>query len=490
LTRKVSTPMHPNPPPEGLLARLLDSLADIFTVVLDQEQRIIYANAAFLEHFGMGWEKVSGQLCFELVSPFSWAESKEGGARPLTVDPLYPSCTLLSRETGGENFIYEATFYPLLDGAQGHRTIGILRDVTDKFLLESQVRRLYELERNLVQASIDGIIANDLSGNILIFNEGAANILGYEPEEVIGKIKVDQLYPSGLAREVKRLIYKPAYGGEGILENYETVVRHRNGRQVPIWLSARLLTEEGREIGIVGYFRDLRERKRMEAELLRHERLATLGQMVVHISHEIKNPLLLIGGFARQLERLSEWPPEVRRKLHLIHEEVQRLERFLDDLATFTRSSSPQQISGDLVAVIQEVAELMEDGFSEKGVSFRLQAQPSIPLLRFDPGQIRQVLINIFKNALEAMPQGGLLTVRVESKQDYLWLTVKDTGQGILPEHLPALFTPFFSTKEKGTGLGLTISRGLIEQHRGEIRIESEVDRGTTCIIRLPLSSA
>lgn len=378
----------------------------------------------------------------------------------------------------------------MLDGAEGHRTIGIFRDVTDKVLLESQVRRLYELERNLVQASIDGIIANDMSGNILIFNEGAANILGYEPEEVVGKIKVDQLYPSGLAREVKRLVYNPAYGGVGTLENYETAVLHKNGSPVPIWLSARLLTEEGREIGIVGYFRDLRERRRLEAELRRHERLATLGQMVAHISHEIKNPLLLIGGFAGQLERLTEWPPEVRRKLHLIHGEVQRLERFLDDLATFTRASSPQQISGDLVAVIQEVAELMEDGFSEKGVSFRIQAQADIPFLRFDPGQIRQVLINIFKNALEAMPQGGLLMVRVETRQDYLWLTVKDTGQGILPEHLPTLFTPFFSTKEKGTGLGLTISRGLIEQHRGEIRIESEINRGTTCIIRLPLSSA
>ena len=482
--------MHPNPPPEGLLARLLDSLADIFTVVLDQEQRIIYANAAFLEHFNLGWEKVSGRCCLELLSPFSWAESKEGGFGPLTINPLYPSCTLLSREAGGKNFIYEATFYPLLDDAEGHCTIGVFREVTDKVLLESQVRRLYELERNLVQASIDGIIANDMSGNILIFNEGAANILGYEPEEIVGKIKVDQLYPPGLAREVKRLIYNPAYGGVGALENYETAVLHRNGSPVPIWLSARLLTEEGREIGIVGYFRDLRERRRLEAELRRNERLATLGQMVAHISHEIKNPLLLIGGFARHLERLSEWPPEVRRKLHLIHEEVQRLERFLDDLASFTRAGSPQPISGDLVAVIQEVAELMEDGFSEKGVSFRLQAQPDIPCLRFDPGQIRQVLINIFKNALEAMSQGGLLMVRVEIRQDYLWLTVKDTGQGILPEHLPTLFTPFFSTKEKGTGLGLTISRGLVEQHRGEIRIESEINRGTTCIIRLPLSAA
>jgi PAS domain S-box-containing protein len=355
--------------------------------------------------------------------------------------------------------------------------------------LTHEVERGHRLQAHLIHTCMDGIIANDTAGNILIFNENAAKILGYSPEEVIGKINVVELYPPGKAREIKQKIYDPALGEVGILENYETVVRHKDGILIPIWLSARLLQEEGRDVGIIGHFRDLRERKRMEEELVRNERLAALGKMVAHITHEIKNPLAVIGGFSQKLEQLPELPKEARSKLHLIHEEVQRLEKFLADLGSFTRTTPTHKTPGDLVALIREVAELMEAAFKEKGVVFQLLDPPPLPPILFDSGQIRQVLINIFKNALEAMPQGGRLTVGLEIKDGHLNLTVADTGHGISPEHLQVLFTPFFSTKERGTGLGLTICRGLIEQHQGEIKIDSEVDRGTTCTIRLPLPS-
>jgi signal transduction histidine kinase len=258
---------------------------------------------------------------------------------------------------------------------------------------------------------------------------------------------------------------------------------------VPIWLSARLLHEDSRQIGIVGYFWDLRERKRLEAELLRSERLATLGKMVAHISHEIKNPLVTIGGFAGQLSRLAGVPEDARRKLNLIHQEVQRLEKFLSDMSTYTRGAPPQKTPGDLPALIREVAELMGESFAERSVVFHLHTGEEVPAFPFDAGQIRQVLINLFKNALEAMPQGGELTVDAAAGDDYLVLTVTDTGSGIPPEQMPHLYTPFFSTKQGGTGLGLTIVRGLITQHQGDIRIDSDVHRGTTCTIRLPLAA-
>jgi len=347
-----------------------------------------------------------------------------------------------------------------------------------------------EVERwaSLSLTCMDGIIANDMRGNIVLFNENAAKILGYIPEEVIGKINVREVYPPGLAREIKLKIYDDAYGGAGILENYETEVRHKDGTLIPIWLSARVLYEKGREVGIVGHFRDLRERKRLEEELLRHERLAVLGKMVAHISHEIKNPLLLIGGFAQQLERVPQIPEDSHRKLTLVREEVARLEKFLGDLTAFTRTAPTKKVSGDLLALIKEVAELMDGAFKAAGVDFRLEAPAHVPSFPFDPGQIRQVLLNLMKNAVEAMPQGGRLTVSVDLQDRDVILTVTDTGCGIPPEHLPSLFTPFFSTKEKGTGLGLTICRGLVEQHGGGITLESQVGRGTTCTIRLPLS--
>jgi signal transduction histidine kinase len=259
---------------------------------------------------------------------------------------------------------------------------------------------------------------------------------------------------------------------------------------VPIWLSARLLHEDGREVGIVGYFRDLRERQRLEMELLRNERLATLGKMVARISHEIKNPLVTIGGFAGQLGRMEGLPEDARRKLTLIYQEVQRLEKFLSDMSTFTRGAPPQKTQGDLTALIREVAELMDSSFKEQSVVFHLHTPSQIPTLAFDPGQIRQVLINLFKNALEAMPEGGELSVSVEVQNDFLVVAITDTGSGITPEDLQNLFTPFFTTKQGGTGLGLTIVRGLISQHQGDINIASEVGRGTISTIRLPMVSA
>ncbi|MGA9754758.1 MAG: ATP-binding protein [Desulfobaccales bacterium] len=477
-------------PPEGLFARLLDSLSDMYALVLDEDLRITYANVSFLKHFGLKWEKIIGTPCQDLGTPFLGTDALKVGFCPEEMSPWYPSRTLLTREAQDKVYVYECTLYHLAGSRGATWNLWSLRDVTDRFRLESRVRQMGELERNLVQASMDGIIVNDMLGNVLIFNDGAGKILGYAPEEVIGKIKVYRFYPDKTAHEIKRLIYDPAQGGVGILENYETQALHKDGSPVPIWLSARLLHEDGREVGIVGYFRDLRERQRLETELLRNERLATLGKMVARISHEIKNPLVTIGGFAGQLGRMAGLPEDARRKLTLIYQEVQRLEKFLSDMSTFTRGAPPQKTQGDLPALIREVAELMDNSFKEQSVVFHLHTRSQIPTLAFDPGQIRQVLINLFKNALEAMPKGGDLTVTVEVQDDFLVVAITDTGSGITPEDLQNLFTPFFTTKQGGTGLGLTIVRGLISQHQGDISIASEVGRGTTCTIRLPMVSA
>ncbi len=476
-------------PPFGLFTRLLDSLTDIFTLVLDEKKRVVYANLSFLEHFGLDWPQIFNRGCDHLGTPFTGTAGEEAGFCPLDLGPYFPVRHILTREVDGRQFVYEGMFYHLADGGEGTWTVCTFRDVTHMFNLESQVRQLDELERSLVQASIDGIIVNDMLGNVLIFNEGAARILGYRPEEVIGVMKVRDFYPDKTAHQIKQLLYCPGHGGVGILENYETLARHKDGSMVPIWLSARLLREKGREVGVVGYFRDLRERKRLEEDLLRHERLVTLGKMVAHISHEIKNPLATIGGFAQLCERQEDMPEATRRKIKIIHEEVQRLEKFLTDLGSFTRIAPIQKLPGDILALIREVADFMEAGFKERGVSFAIQAE-KIPEFAFDPSQMRQVFLNLFKNALEAMPHGGALTVSPAVREGQMVLVVADTGQGIAPEHLHDLFTPFFSTKEGGTGLGLTICRGLIDQHQGKIDIASEVNRGTTCTIRLPLKPA
>jgi two-component system, NtrC family, sensor kinase len=336
------------------------------------------------------------------------------------------------------------------------------------------------LRRQLMQTCMDGIIANDLRGNIFIFNDNAAKILGYNQEEVMGKIPVQELYPPGIAREIKGKILDAALGGEGILENYEIMVRHKDGTLIPIWLSARILYEDGRQVGVVGHFRDLRDRKRLEEKLVRSERLSALGRTAAYISHEIKNPLMLIGGFARQVLKNIAGDPDINReKLQIIVDEVQHLEAFVEEVGGYAKISEPQKRLGDLNALVQETCRRLEASIQEKGITLRLELDHDLPLVQFDPGHLRQIILNIAKNGIEAMPEGGTLTLVSGRQAGRVFVQVSDTGEGIPPEVMGKIFQPFFSTKPKGSGLGLAISQKIIEAHGGEITIESEPHKGS-----------
>jgi two-component system NtrC family sensor kinase len=344
------------------------------------------------------------------------------------------------------------------------------------------------LRHQLVQTCMDGIIANDLRGNIFIFNETAAKILGYDAAEVVGRMNVRELYPPGQAHEIMKKIRDQAWGEAGILENYETVSRHQTGALIPIWLTARIIYENGHEVGVVGHFRDLRERKRLEAELLRSESLSALGRMAAHISHEIKNPLMLIGGFARQvLKNLSGQAEENEEKLQIIVDEVQRLEGFLAEVGGYAKISEPQKSPGDLNALIQETCHRLEPAIQERGIILKLELDPNIPPVQFDPAHLRQVILNIAKNGIEAMPAGGTLTIASGREAGKIFVKIADTGEGIPPEVMEKIFEPFFSTKSKGSGLGLAISRRIMEAHQGGITLESEPHQGTrvTCFLKV-----
>jgi signal transduction histidine kinase len=299
-------------------------------------------------------------------------------------------------------------------------------------------------------------------------------------------MNIRELYAPGLAEDIDRKIYDPGYGGVGILENYETWMQHKDGALVPVWLSARVLYDNDREIGMIGHFKDLRERKRMEEELLRSERLAMLGKMAAHISHEIKNPLMLIGGFARQvLKDHAADPPKTRGKLQIIVDEVHRLEDFLAEVGSYAKFSEPQKRPGNLNDLIQETCQRLEPSLRENNIDLVLTLDPALPELQFDPGHLRQVILNIAKNGIEAMEAGGTLAIVTGRRVDRIFLQISDTGSGIPPEIREKIFQPFFSSKPKGSGLGLAISQKIIQAHQGEITIESEPQKGTRVTILL-----
>ncbi len=350
-----------------------------------------------------------------------------------------------------------------------------------------KLKKIYDFQTNLIEGSIDGIVATDKRRNIVVFNEGAEKVFGYASEEAIGKMDVADLYPPGQAEKVREDLYGDGYGGAGKLENYETTILDKAGNEVPVWLSASIIYEDGKVLGTVLFFRDLTERKKLEKSLLECEVLATIGQGVAYISHEIKNPLMVIGGFAHQVLRKIGQDDKTKEKLEIIINEINRLEEFLSDVTDFTKPSKPKKSLASINSLVEEVFILLEQEFEAHHVAFDKCVDPHIPETLFDPKQIEQVFINILKNAIEAMPEGGKLSIETHLKEHSIEIRFSDTGKGIAPEDLKDIFDPFVTTKHKGTGLGLAISRKIIEDHEGDMCIQSELREGTVCTIILPV---
>jgi PAS domain S-box-containing protein len=350
-----------------------------------------------------------------------------------------------------------------------------------------ELRRADDFRRNLIGGSIDGIVATDHRGNIVIFNEGAEKVFGYTSEEVIGRMDVADLYPPGQAKRVREDLYGYEYGGSGKLANYETTILDKAGNEMSVWLSASIIYEDGKVLGTVVFFRDLTERKKLEKRVLESERLATVGQGMAYISHEIKNPLMIIGGFAQQVLRKIGQDGKNKEKLEIIINEIKRLEEFLSDVTDVTKLSKPKKIIASINDVVEEVSTLLKHELDAHHVVFDKSIDPHIPKTLFDKKQIKQVFINVVKNAIEAMPEGGKLSIQTRLKERSIEILFSDTGKGVAPKDLDDIFDPFVTTKPQGTGLGLAISRKIMEDHEGDISIKSKPGEGAVCTVILPI---
>jgi two-component system NtrC family sensor kinase len=234
--------------------------------------------------------------------------------------------------------------------------------------------------------------------------------------------------------------------------------------------------------------------KRAQAQLVQSEKLSSLGRLSASIAHEINNPLAGILTFAKLIIRTLEQgaPDESRRKiliknLHLVQRESERCSAIVRNLLDFARERPLALRDVDLVAVIEEALQLISHQIQIQGVTLLKQVEPVPPVLA-DFGQLRQAFMNIALNACEAMGKGGTLTVRIHRPEpEVVELLVADDGPGISKENLGRIFDPFFSTKEKGTGLGLSVVYGIVQRHNGHIEVQSELGKGTTFILRLPV---
>jgi signal transduction histidine kinase len=224
-----------------------------------------------------------------------------------------------------------------------------------------------------------------------------------------------------------------------------------------------------------------------QAHLLRAERLSTIGKMAALLAHEIRTPLVSIGGFARRLLRSVEPGDPRKEELEIIVSEVCRLERLIDQVLGYSKMGKPECKSADMNNLVRSVTATMQGELEKAGVQLDLNLDPAIPTVEIDESQMYQALMNLVSNAVDAMPSGGTVTISTRSEYDFLEIGVADTGSGIDQEHWDKLFTPFFTTKVTGTGLGLAIVSQVVENHRGSLRFESVPHEGTTFYIRLAL---
>ncbi|MEE8621998.1 MAG: PAS domain S-box protein [Syntrophobacteria bacterium] len=372
-------------------------------------------------------------------------------------------------------------------------TVGYFKDMREVKRLERELIKRYEFEHDLIQTSMDGIIANDRQGNIIIFNEGAQSIYGYTPEEALAGMNVTRLYPEGEARRIKKLTYGSEYGGPGRLINYEAEVLTKNGEPVPILLSATLLYEEGREVAMVGYFKDMQKVKRLEKELIQRERLAAMGQATAGIAHGVKNILhaMKLGAFMVDKGLEKEKPDLLRKGWNLVGKNINRISRMTLDMLSYARSSPPARQSCSLNEIVNQVCELMVEKARERQIDLVLDLDSTLPSVSVDVEDIHSCLMNLVTNAIEAFPEsskGGLITVSSrDAGEAGVSLHVKDTGKGMSRELQEQVFKYLYSTKgARGTGLGLAITQKIIHEHGGTIEVESAPNKGSCFTIILP----
>src|SRR6476661_639025 len=276
---------------------------------------------------------------------------------------------------------------------------------------------------------------------------------------------------------------------------YETVFRflHKNGTTRKV-LSRRIPLEQepGQTVVYQGFNIDITALDDMQQQLSRAERLATLGQVAAGIAHEIRNPLVGIGSTAALLREDVDSRDPRRADLDVILNETRRLDRIVNQIIDYARPRELAPVVFPFVDIIHEVLKLLDASIAAKRIAVKTTIHPMLPQLQADRDQLKQVLLNVFQNAIEAMGTQGTLTIAGyesrRSREAGMVISVSDTGVGIAPQDVPHVFQPFFTTgKHKGTGLGLAICRNIIESHAGDIQLASQPGHGTTLRIWLPL---
>lgn len=352
------------------------------------------------------------------------------------------------------------------------------------------LRRNQRLVESIIVNMASGLLVTDTVGHVTMINRQGEQTLRRDRQQILGQHLAD-LFP----------------GAEVMLEvppeqvQQETPFPTPDGGQIPLGFSSSfLLDDEGRREGVIVVFRDLSEIKALQGEILRKDRLAAIGQVAAGVAHEIRNPLFGITSVAQILADEVDFTPAHRELVAAMLSEGRRLNALVNDLLLYGRPSSLERRPVELGQVWEEILGLQREELQAKGLTFRREIPPDFPAVPVDPDKMKQVFLNLLKNAVEATPAGGTITVAlrlrpaqvprrrgVPRRSGFAEVALSDTGSGIPAADRERIFDLFYTTKPRGSGLGLAICRRIVEEHGGRILVDSKEGEGSTFTVLLPL---
>lgn len=352
--------------------------------------------------------------------------------------------------------------------------------------------------RNLIHSAADGVIAADMTGKIRIFNKAATKISGYSKQDVTGNFNIRALYPPGDAEKIMKKMRSDKYGGKGVVRAHKQVAVRKDGTTTPISLNASIVYEGDKEVASIGFFHDLTDAKRLEAELekmqiqlLQAEKMSSLGKLAAGVAHQLNNPLGGITLFTQLILEEHVLNEDAKNDLLRIQRDAERCSSIVKELLEFARQTKREVKLQNINKIIGRTLFLLRNQTIFQNIEIIEEYDSTIPEIPADVQQLNHVFMNIILNAADAMESSGVLEIRTALREEtgMLLITIADTGPGIPESILSSIFEPFFTTKEegKGTGLGLSMAYGIIKSHNGKISAENREHGGSCFSIQLPL---
>jgi PAS domain S-box-containing protein len=349
----------------------------------------------------------------------------------------------------------------------------------------AQIERLKDFSENIVESLNVGVLAVDFDGAVESWNTQLEGLIGVPREEAVG-CKLEKVLPADLMAEITARA-----GDDRVSSLYKFHMQNREGRNLVVNVSiAPLVGKSGDRIGRLILFDDVTQRMQLEEQVFQNEKLTSLGLLAAGVAHEVNTPLAVISNYIQMLAKQLPSGDPRHQLIEKVVKQTFRASEIVNNLLNFSRTGAAEFTEVDLNAVVEEVLTLVAHPFRTGQVQVTRNLQRQLPSVLGSNNKLQQVFLNLFLNARDAMPSGGMVEVRTAAHNGSVEVEIIDTGAGIPRENLNRIFDPFFTTKSsaRGTGLGLSVSYGIVKEHAGKVDVRSTPGKGTSFRLEFPVA--